>query len=190
MGEIAFSGGSRALPRVQASDVIRSQLYRKLSGGARSLLLFDGTDGPLQRQIRAYALREAREALLRHEPQYSAAEVLTRGQRKVCVGAILFAACIIVFWPQLGGLLLTGLVAAGYLANAAFRGWLFWVGADALQPERAKPAERDTWPMYTVLVPLYREANVLPQLAHALRQLDYPDMLAQREKRARPARAT
>jgi len=30
------------------------------------------------------------------------------------------------------------------------------------------------WPVYTVLVPLYREANVVPQLAQAMRQLDYP----------------
>ncbi|WP_417670639.1 glycosyltransferase family 2 protein [Roseibium sp.] len=30
------------------------------------------------------------------------------------------------------------------------------------------------WPLYTVLVPLYREARIVPSLIEAMRQLDYP----------------
>ena len=33
---------------------------------------------------------------------------------------------------------------------------------------------RVCWPMYTVLVPLYREARIVPDLVNALRRLDYP----------------
>lgn len=32
----------------------------------------------------------------------------------------------------------------------------------------------DDWPIYTLLVPLYREASVMPQLARALSQLEWP----------------
>jgi cellulose synthase/poly-beta-1,6-N-acetylglucosamine synthase-like glycosyltransferase len=38
-------------------------------------------------------------------------------------------------------------------------------------PEGAGPAR---WPHYSILVPLYREARVVPQLLAALRALDYP----------------
>ncbi len=44
--------------------------------------------------------------------------------------------------------------------------------------QKAKPsATQDTenWPFYTVLVPLFREANMIPQLMSALSELDYPD---------------
>jgi cellulose synthase/poly-beta-1,6-N-acetylglucosamine synthase-like glycosyltransferase len=71
---------------------------------------------------------------------------------------------------------LTGIIAAGYAANALFRAWLFWVGADAAPTEAdmAPLIEELALPIYTVLVPLYREANIIPRLTASLRKLDYP----------------
>jgi cellulose synthase/poly-beta-1,6-N-acetylglucosamine synthase-like glycosyltransferase len=50
--------------------------------------------------------------------------------------------------------------------------------AAALQPPRApsepaRAADGDL-PVYTVIVALYREARVLPQLVSALQKIDYP----------------
>jgi hypothetical protein len=42
----------------------------------------------------------------------------------------------------------------------------------------AQGADADL-PVYTVLVPLFREAEVLPILADALKRLDYPGITAQ-----------
>jgi cellulose synthase/poly-beta-1,6-N-acetylglucosamine synthase-like glycosyltransferase len=71
---------------------------------------------------------------------------------------------------------ITGLVAAGYVANAAFRACLFWVGAEEppLQATSPKAIATEDTPIYTILVPLFHEANVLPALSAALRRLDYP----------------
>lgn len=151
-----------------------SRLCRHLTGAARSFLISGNEGCPLERQLRAHALHEATNALLRDEPQYSAAKVLTSAQRWGSVAFTLCLLCLVALSPRFGGLLLTGLVAAGYLANAAFRAWLFWVGADGPSASMVRVEEGRQWPVYTVLVPLYREANVVPQLAQAMRQLDYP----------------
>src|SRR5207247_6866956 len=70
-----------------------------------------------------------------------------------------------------------GAVASGYLADAVFRGWLFWVGSDHVSkkhgPVRFNEQKADL-PGYTILVPLHREANVVPQLISSLRSIEYP----------------
>jgi cellulose synthase/poly-beta-1,6-N-acetylglucosamine synthase-like glycosyltransferase len=62
-----------------------------------------------------------------------------------------------------------------FCANAIFRAALLWVGADERLVVPASPILADNeLPVYSILVPLYREANVLPALVQALRALDYP----------------
>lgn len=67
-----------------------------------------------------------------------------------------------------------------YLGNFVFKAVLIWAGGLAVsRSSRALEAEArllrdDELPVYTVLVPMFREPEVLPILAHALRQLDYP----------------
>lgn len=67
--------------------------------------------------------------------------------------AALHAAALIVF----AAAILVRLVAAGQLA-----------------PVTSRLAEPKRWPTYTILCPLYREANVAPDLLAALARLDYP----------------
>jgi cellulose synthase/poly-beta-1,6-N-acetylglucosamine synthase-like glycosyltransferase len=43
-----------------------------------------------------------------------------------------------------------------------------------LAPTLSRLAEPQRWPIYTILCPLYREANVAPDLVAALAALDYP----------------
>jgi len=60
-----------------------------------------------------------------------------------------------------------------------FKFTLVWVGSDAAtnvkvtEEEVRRLDERDL-PVYTVLVPMYKEAAVLPALVAALRKMDYP----------------
>ncbi|MEJ7608970.1 MAG: hypothetical protein WKF37_22520 [Bryobacteraceae bacterium] len=65
------------------------------------------------------------------------------------------------------------------LVNFAFKLLLAWVGGDHRIDVKITDAEvaalNDTdLPVYTVLVPMYKEPDVLPILAAALRRLDYP----------------
>jgi glycosyltransferase XagB len=116
--------------------------------------------------------------LERNEPQFSARTVINGGQVKTLYAMLGATLAFMVGAPALGAMILTGIVAAGYLANALFRGWLFWVAADRL-PERSTAIasaafEGEPPPLYSIIVPLYREANVVSQLAEALAALDYP----------------
>lgn len=49
-----------------------------------------------------------------------------------------------------------------------------WVAAARLAPTLSRIADPVRYPVYTVLCPLYREANVVPDLAEAINALDYP----------------
>lgn len=78
--------------------------------------------------------------------------------------------------PGLTGLMLSIAIGIVYLANLVLRGLLVWGGLG--QRRRPAPALADqALPPYTVLIPLYREPDILPLLADALRRLDYPPAL-------------
>ena len=153
------------------------RLHRRLSGAARCLLLGGAREAGLADQLRLCGLEDATFGLAREQPQFSAATVLTQAQKRTFATAAILTAAAVLAWPSVALLALSGFVALGYAANALFRAWLFWVGADERSPEPAPgPADCDL-PTYTVLVPLYREANVIPQLTKSLRSLDYPGIM-------------
>lgn len=182
MGEGSVSSGDCARLRAQSNGAQAQggfsahtlRLHSKLGAGCKSLLLSGDNSDPLAESIRLYALDEATYGLLRRQPQFSAARVVSNGQRILFLASFVLFALTMTTFPATGGLLLTGIVACGYLANAIFRAVLFWVGADEALTGNVLGAERLPLPIYTVLVPLYREANVVPQLAKSLRRLEYP----------------
>lgn len=80
-----------------------------------------------------------------------------------------FAIGIFTSWSQTL-LNLTGFIALISVIYAALR--LTACLAPKPKPSESEPIE--SWPFYTVLVPLFREANMVPQLMSALSELDYP----------------
>jgi hypothetical protein len=112
--------------------------------------------------------------LERYEPEFSARTVITSGQ--VATFGTIAAALALAFAvaPGMTSTALSDTLAGWFLANASFRGLLLLAGARV--PRRAEPpplGERDL-PVYSILVPLYHEAEVLPVLVRALSALDYP----------------
>ncbi|WP_051279815.1 glycosyltransferase [Hellea balneolensis] len=65
---------------------------------------------------------------------------------------------------------LTGLIALISVIYAALR----LTACLKRKPKMTHDTERDEWPFYTVLVPLFHEANMVPHLMGALSKLDYP----------------
>ncbi len=63
-----------------------------------------------------------------------------------------------------------------YFTSLLFKLLLFTEGARATPVTHAAQANRSL-PVYTILVPLYREAGSIPQLLDAIRALDYPPAL-------------
>lgn len=121
----------------------------------------------------------AREALYSWKPEHSAKFTVTRPQK-------------LVIWAGLGALALglgfatmptlVGLMAfftALYTLTFLFKFVLTFVGASRkadmeVSPEAVAALKDSELPVYSVLVPMYREARVLPLLTKALKNIDYP----------------
>ena len=82
---------------------------------------------------------------------------------------VAFAIGLIISWTNtLIGLM--GTIAMISVIYAAIR----LTACIAPKPKLEKSEPIEEWPFYTVLVPLFRESNMVPQLMSALSMLDYP----------------
>lgn len=133
-----------------------------------------------QRAFAAELTRRALEDLARHDPDSSAARVVTRGQLVagwIVATLVLFG---LAFDPLSTICFLNGLLLALFLASVFFKVVLAIAGTvlpgidTVVSREELAALREEDLPTYTVLVPMYREPEVLPILAAALRRLDYP----------------
>jgi cellulose synthase/poly-beta-1,6-N-acetylglucosamine synthase-like glycosyltransferase len=128
-----------------------------------------------ERKFRQVCRRNALHQLREREPQFSAATTITRAQIKAFAMLCLVLAVCFVASPGFTGTAIVGALASVLLVTLLFRVILWWAGrGQAWRPPVAAPVPDDELPDYTILVPLYREANVLSHLAAALRAIDYP----------------
>lgn len=131
----------------------------------------------VEKHYRKRLTHDAIHALADAEPSLCANTTVTSAQKKTFLLIALCALAAILFSPRTTLAILAGCLAAAYLANVLFRASLVWLGAaeafDA--PPAPAPVAEEDLPLYTILVPLYREANVLPSLVASLTALDYPN---------------
>jgi len=115
---------------------------------------------------------DAANGLARAMPELSAHVVITRTQ--IAAFLVILAAAIagaalapLAMWNAL-----IAFLSFAFVAGTLFRAGLATIGT---RPHR-DPAGGDdaALPVYTILVPLFREANVLPALVRALLAIDYP----------------
>lgn len=113
------------------------------------------------------------------DPVHSAQAVMTRPQA-VAAGVVAAACLCVLVWKPAAFLLgVNAAVALLLLGSFLLRVLLVWKGSGTLYQARSTPEELEALeerglPVYTILVPLYRDAAVVPKLARALRALDYP----------------
>lgn len=114
------------------------------------------------------------------DPEMSAKTVITPPQVVVLylLGSVLLFG--LAFWPVVTLIVLNVLMTMFYFGNFLFKAVLVWVGGHAQDASslaisaEAASLRDDDLPVYTVLVPMFREPQVLPILTNALRNLDYP----------------
>ena len=118
--------------------------------------------------------------LAERDPEMSARAVITPEQ------ALLVYAIASAFLGGLATAPITTLIVVNtlmslfYLGNFIFKGLLVAAGGGRSKTWNyeieiaARNLREDELPIFTVLVPMYREAEVLPRLAQSLRALDYP----------------
>jgi glycosyltransferase XagB len=118
--------------------------------------------------------QNAVEALAKATPAFSASRIVTQAQAwtLALLACVIAPACLAA--PGAALQVLVAVMSLGFAASTAYRVSLALLGRRR-GPEQSGPPERDgDLPVYTILVPLYREAHVLPELAEALGALDYP----------------
>jgi cellulose synthase/poly-beta-1,6-N-acetylglucosamine synthase-like glycosyltransferase len=106
--------------------------------------------------------------------EWSSEKTLTR--RQVIVAAVLGAALLAGFIvkPVLAASALVGFFVVVFLITAAYRCAYFLTATRSREQPRPTSPRPGTLPLYSILVPLYREANVVRQLVDALTRIDYP----------------
>jgi cellulose synthase/poly-beta-1,6-N-acetylglucosamine synthase-like glycosyltransferase len=121
----------------------------------------------------------AREGLYEWKPEHSAKFTVTKSQKTTILVCFALVVLALVVAPMATLVVLMSAATVLYTLTFAFKFLLTWVGssrrADIMVSDEAVASlvDRDL-PVYTVLVPMYREARVLPLLAKALKGLDYP----------------
>lgn len=112
-------------------------------------------------------------------PEESARRVLVPWQGMALAGSVALVAVGLAWWPQATARLLMALVNLGFFAHVAFRflaslAGAWWEHLEPVTEEEVRALRDADLPTYTVLVPLYREARVVPDLLAHLAALDYP----------------
>jgi cellulose synthase/poly-beta-1,6-N-acetylglucosamine synthase-like glycosyltransferase len=134
----------------------------------------------IQRQFRSAQSHLAVFDLLDHAPEHSAHQVITLPQ--VLFAYVLLSAVLLglALAPISTLVVLNAIVTLFYVGSLLFKALLVYYGglqegsATRAINAQARQLRDDELPTYTVLVPMFREPEVLPILAHALRSLDYP----------------
>ena len=113
-------------------------------------------------------------------PELSAKQVFSPGQ---VIFAYLLLTILLVGLarsPIATLIALNVMMSVFYLGNFAFKGILVFVGGarsadrDEAIASEARGLGVDELPVFTVLVPMYKEPAMLPMLAQSLREIDYP----------------
>nr|WP_267127322.1 glycosyltransferase family 2 protein [Xanthomonas sacchari] len=133
----------------------------------------------LQQHADAQLTHDALNLLAEHAPEHSARQVITRAQSVFLVALTMVLAAALALWPLVTLIALNTLIAVAFLATFGLKLVLAWRGARRridikVSDEEVAALGDEDLPVYTVLVPMYKEPDVLPILANALRRLDYP----------------
>jgi glycosyltransferase XagB len=132
-----------------------------------------------QMLFRAWDSFFAREGLYSWKPEHSAKLTFVKSQKiALWVIAVVLSGLLVVATRPTLVVLMAGATTL-YSLTFAFKFILTWIGSsrrvDMEISAEAVAALRDPdMPIYTVLVPMYHEAKVLPLLVGALKRLDYP----------------
>lgn len=121
---------------------------------------------------RAKELECAINGLAAERPDFSAQQVFTVRQKHFLLGLVGLIALSGLIWPHDVLTTSVAIVSVGFVVSIAARSLLILLA----QPQKIEFAavDDDDLPVYSVLVPLYREAEILPQLSAAIEALDYP----------------
>ena len=170
-------GGENAPPVIVTADTHAENLSWlraaypgvRFAGASREFVL-----SQLEKRFGLAIADDAVHALARATPTLSARQVVTPAQAGLIGGFLSALALALATRPIAVYDVLAGIASIGFVSGTFFRALLAWTGGTHRENTVRIADDDRTLPVYTILVPLYREANVLPRLVQALRHLDYP----------------
>lgn len=133
----------------------------------------------LQHNANSFFSDMAVNALANRLPAQSAQQVFTVRQLWLTYGLVTATLALIAVHPIPTLIAINAIISLFLLGNFGLRAVLTWVGADKhidvkVTDHQVKILDDRLLPTYTVLAPMYHESEVLPHLAEAIRNLDYP----------------
>lgn len=131
------------------------------------------------RLFRSEIADEAANELWRQNPRMSARITFSRGQKIALILAALVVIVSAIVWPIETAIAALTVMSLVFLAGTSFKFLVAMRGARYDVVERVSTAQVDALverelPRYTVLVPVFREANIVGQLIRNLGGIDYP----------------
>jgi cellulose synthase/poly-beta-1,6-N-acetylglucosamine synthase-like glycosyltransferase len=165
-------GGKRSIP---AARELAAEL------GVRAEVIIDEHTDFARAVPEAFRDHDAREIAWRHaltRPAESAARTLTPAQKSLAVVALAVLSASLLA-PLQALIAIIALVTGFYLITALYKSALVLrtlsrSGDVGISRDELLEVSDANLPVYTILVPLYRESNMVPQLIDAISGLDYP----------------
>ena len=117
-------------------------------------------------------LDEARQRLVRRWPRASGGLDLPRGARFAFVAGVVGLLLLACFAPMIAQPISVPILGIVLVIPAALRLWAAFL--PPREPEPVPLLDDSELPVYSVLLPLRDEAQMVQQLSNALRDLDYP----------------
>ena len=135
--------------------------------------------GAVLHAFRSEILDDASLGLWRRSAERSARVVVTPVQRTVVIALTIVVLVGLVAFTRPTLIVISTIVGFGFLASVSFKFVVCLVGArlereDSISDEDVAALKDADLPVYTVLVPVFREANVVADLVDNLGALDYP----------------
>ncbi|MBI5919800.1 MAG: glycosyltransferase [Nitrosomonadales bacterium] len=133
----------------------------------------------LQHHHDEYFTHNAIRKLAEQMPEHSASVVITKPQLIFVATVITLVLIVATVWPMATFVGMNLAIAGLLLMTTLARLTLTWVGSDRhidikVTDHEVKLLKDEDLPVYTVLMPMYKEEAILPFLAKAMRELDYP----------------
>jgi len=130
----------------------------------------------VQSTFHAHLTERAQSSLLHHIPSASAHRLLSPSERAIFALGCCVTIAAILFFPGKSLLALNIATVTAFMSLALLRLLSVRFARPAIEatlPTNGQLPDRDL-PLYTIMVPLLREAEVLPILMDALGKLEYP----------------
>jgi glycosyltransferase XagB len=174
------AGGFTVATAQQPTTELRTSIERALAAPVDLVVTSEwDIDYALRQVCREAIVQQASYGLWQHDSELSARTVLSRGQGVVLATGLVALVAGLIIAPAHTITICMAIVAVGFFISVAFKFVVCLVGAyheNLVEVSDAEIAALDDadLPVYTILVPCYREANVVTQLMTNLACLDYP----------------